>query len=73
MTGRMKELTETQIEGIITNISKELINNSRTIGFGIGVPYKKIEFYPSVDYQYYNNDLSIGIWQFGIGLRLFTN
>lgn len=73
MTGNMKGLTGSDLAGFITNISKNIINNSRTVGFGIGILYKKIEFYPTVDYQYYNNDVSIGIWQVGIGLRIYTN
>jgi hypothetical protein len=73
MTGKMKGLATGDLDGFITNISKYLINNSRTVGFGIGIPYKKLEFFPTVDYQYYDNDLSIGVWQVGIGLRVYTN
>ena len=59
--------------GFISNITEEVINNSRTIGFGIGVPVKGLKFYPTIDCQYYGNNLSVGIWRFGIGLRLYTN
>jgi hypothetical protein len=73
MTGKMTSFAEGDLDGFITDISKEIINNSRTAGFGIGIPFKSVEFFPTVDYQYYNNDLSIGLWQFGIGLRIYTN
>ena len=72
-TGKMKSLTNSSLDGFITNLSTELINNSHTVGFGIGLPLHKVKFYPTIDYQYYNNDLSLGIWQFGIGIRVFTN
>ena len=74
MTGRMKSLSGvSSLDGFITNISKEIINNSHTVGFGIGIPFNSVEFFPTVDYQYYNNDISIGLWQFGIGIRIYTN
>ncbi len=72
--GNMTGLTGSSgLDGFITNLSSDIINNSRTIGFGIGLPLGKTKFYPEVDYDYYENNITNGIWHFGVGLRLYTN
>lgn len=49
------------------------IDNCRVIGFGLGVPWKKMKMFPEADYQYNKESFSDGIWHFGIGFRLYTN
>ncbi len=71
--GNVKSSGMGDFDGFINDISKNFIDNSRTVGFGIGVPLSKLKFFPEVDYQYLNNDLSNGIWHFGIGIRMYTN
>lgn len=73
-TGRMTSVSSnTNLDGFITDLSSSLINSSRVIGFGVGLPLKKIKFFPEADYQYYNGDLSQGIWHLGVGIRIYTN
>lgn len=60
-------------DSFISGAIEEFINANRTIGLGIGLPVKKLKFYPEVDYQYFNNNLSNGLWHFGIGVRICTN
>jgi hypothetical protein len=73
MTGHMTGVTSGSLDGFISNLTSDLINNSRTLGFGIGLPFHKVKFFPEVDYQYYGNNLPDGLWHFGIGLRIYTN
>ena len=59
--------------GFITNLTGELINDTRTIGFGIAVPAGSIKFFPEADYQYFQGHINSGIWHAGIGVRIYTN
>ncbi|HVO75533.1 MAG TPA: hypothetical protein VMT35_16000 [Ignavibacteriaceae bacterium] len=60
-------------DSFISGATKEFINKNRVIGFGLGIPVRGIKFFPEVDYQYYNNNFSSGLWHFGIGVRIYTN
>ncbi len=72
--GNMTDLTgSSSLDAFMTNLSSDIINISRTIGFGIGLPLGKTKFFPEFDYDYYGNDISTGIWHIGVGLRLYTN
>ena len=71
--GTMTGSNSGSLDGFITDLTSDIINNSRIVGFGVGVPVSKLKFYPEIDYQYFGNDLSSGLWHVGIGLRIFTN
>lgn len=49
------------------------IDNCRVLGFGIGIPLKKIKIFPEADYQHSSDNFSSGLWHFGIGIRVYTN
>ncbi len=59
-------------DSFLSGVEEEFINNNRVIGFGIGLPIRSAKFFPEANYQYFGNDLSHGIWHFGIGLRVYT-
>ncbi len=71
--GKMVGSGSDSFDGFISNLTTEFINNSRTVGFGIGIPISKIKLFPEADYQYFNNSIANGLWHFGIGMRIYTN
>ena len=71
--GKMRSTSDNAFEGFITNLTGELINDTRTIGFGIAVPAGSIKFFPEADYQYFQGHINSGIWHAGIGVRIYTN
>ncbi len=71
--GDLKMSGDNSFDGFINDLTSNLINNSRTIGFGLGIQVKKVEFFPEADYQYFDNNMSYGLWHLGIGLHLYTN
>jgi hypothetical protein len=63
------DFSDSFLSGAVTSF----INNCRVVGFGIGVPWKKIKLFPEADYQYNKDSFSGGIWHVGVGFRLYTN
>lgn len=59
--------------GYISANIDDVINNNRSIGFGIGIPLRKAKLFPEVNYQYFGGDTKNGLWHFGVGIRVYTN
>lgn len=56
---------------ITKDFTKEFINISRSVGFGIGIPIKNGMLFPEVNYEY--RSAKNGFFHFGIGIRASRN
>ena len=55
----------------LSGATSVFISSNRVAGFGIALPLKQGKLYPELNYQYFNGDLSHGLWHFGIGIRVY--
>lgn len=58
---------------IYKELFSEVIDINRNIGFGIAVPFSHAKLYPEMNYQFFNNDFSNGLYYFNLGIRANLN
>jgi hypothetical protein len=70
---RIVDTSEDMSIGFISNLTEEMIDNSRTLGFGVAIPVRHTTLFPEFNYQYFGNEIPKGAWRFGIGFRVHLN